>query len=137
MIRRYLKLLLVLILVILVMGCTINTENLPLVYVSLRDTYENNILYLQWIVENRSHCDVVPITFSNGKILNYNIRHHGSGITYTNDSKTESDKMCIRDSLRTHPYRLGGERRSRYYCHGLADFTYCHCSHSIFRFQTS
>ncbi|MFY9174629.1 MAG: hypothetical protein WAO24_04710 [Peptococcia bacterium] len=91
MIRRYLKLLLVLILVILVMGCTINTENLPLVYVSLRDTYENNILYLQWIVENRSHCDVVPITFSNGKILNYNIRHHGSGITYTNDSKTESD----------------------------------------------
>ena len=67
-------------------GCANNnTAEMKNIYVSLRNITPDNVQNLKWIVENRSKND--SVTFNNGDILNYEIKHSTSGKIYTISDK--------------------------------------------------
>lgn len=71
-------------------GCTNNnTAEKKNIYVSLRNSTPDNVQNLKWVVENRSKND--SVTFNNGDILNYEIRHSTSGKIYTSSNKDYTD----------------------------------------------
>ncbi|MCG8540684.1 MAG: hypothetical protein MJA82_12210 [Clostridia bacterium] len=84
---------------ITILGCQQQKINeLPQAKVQLNHrVYENNIHYFDWYVENVSKNEEQKLTFSNGNIINYEIRNHASNKKYgmEYDKKHENSVIVL------------------------------------------